>query len=138
MSQGLTPPSMTKELSSLKKRVSDLERRLDALLSPNQYLGIPFSLGGELYLSESSPWSSPIELRVATMVAMLGTAGTTTTTVAFKVNGITVTSLSLGAGEKFKRLTLSKSLAPDIDFATIAITAVGSGAANLDVIIRFA
>lgn len=72
------------------------------------------------------------------MVAMLGTAGTTTTTVALKVNGATVVSLSLGAGETFKRLTLSKSLAPDLDFATVALTAVGASAANLDVIIRFA
>lgn len=138
MTQGLTPPSVAKDLSTLKKRVSDLERRLDALTSPNNYLGIPFSLGGRIYLSESPPWTSPIKLRISTMVVMLGVAGTSTTTVALRVNGSTVTSVSLSAGETFKRVTLSKFVVPDVDFVKMAITAAGESAEDLDAIIRFA
>lgn len=136
MTKGLTPPSVSGELSSLKKRVSDLERRLDDL-TKHKYLGIPFSLGGPIYISESPPWSSPVKLRISSMVVILGSAGTTTTTVELKVNDATVITVSLGAEEIFKRVTLSKPLAPDVDFVKVAVTAAGETAKNLDVIIRF-
>lgn len=136
MTRGLTPPSVTGDLSSLKKRVTDLERKLDAFGKTRPYLGTPFSLAGAIYVSESPPWTTPVKLTIVEIVGLLGTAGSTTTTVALKVNGTTIVSLNIAAGEQLRKLTTSKILAPDQDVVTIACTAAGEGAEDLDVIVR--
>lgn len=138
MTKGLTPPTLPSDVSSLKKRVTDLERKLNNASGLNPYLGVPFSLAGTIFVSESPPWSSPVKLRISSLAVLLGTAGSSTTTVALKINGSTVATVNVAAGEKSRKLTISQQLAPDQDVVSVACTASGNGAKDLDVIVRFA
>lgn len=136
MTRGLTPPSVIDEISALKKRVTDLERKLDAAARSRPYLGEPFSLAGPIYTSESPPWKVPVDVRISALVVLLGTPGTTTTTVALNINGTQTISTSLAAGEVSTTLGTSILVSADLDTVTISCTAAGDGAEDLVAILR--
>lgn len=93
----------------------------------------PFSLGGALYISESSPYRS--EARSFTGVQLdLTTAGTSTTTVSIKKNGVSQGTVGIASGVQSSIVGLVWSCAED-DRITVALTAIGTGAAGITVVL---
>lgn len=138
MTRGLLPPEIEREIGRLKKRVTDLERVLGEVLSGARDHGLPFVISGPVFEKESPPWTPRFATRAVDIVALLGTAGTTATTIEVRKNGAAQgAGLSLGADETVKRFTLSTPFAADQDLLTVAVTGAGAGAEDLDVIVRF-
>lgn len=137
MTAGLVPPEVAREMSDLKKRVSDLERQLGEVLRGALDHGLPFNLAGPLEVTESVPWTPRFLTRAVDVVALLGVAGSTATSFEVRKNGSPVATITLEAGEVFRRSTISVPLTADTDLLTVAITVVGTDAEDLDVIVRF-
>lgn len=138
MTKGLLPPEIEREIGKLKKRVTDLERELGELRSGARDHGLPFVLSGPVFVKQSPPWTPRFLTRAVDIVALLGTAGTTTTTIEIRKNENPIgAGLSLAPGETVKRFTLSSPFAADQDLLTVAVTAAGADAEDLDVIVRF-
>lgn len=138
MTQGLLPPEIAREISRLKKRVSDLERELGDLLRGARDHGLPFVIDGPVIVRESPPWTPRFTTRAVDVIALLGTPGTSSTSIEVRKNGSPVgAGLSLGPDETVKRFSLSSAFAADEDLLTVAVTVAGSGAEDLDVIVRF-
>lgn len=138
MTQGLLPPEFEREIARLKKRVSDLERLLNEVTSGARDHGLPFVLAGTLYVVESPPWTPRFATRAVDVILLLGTAGTDTTSVEVRKNGNVLGSgMGLESGETIKRYTISSPFTPNEDLLTVAVTAAGTGAEDLDVIVRF-
>ena len=137
MTDKLLPPEIDREIGRLKKRVSDLERVLGEVLSGARDHGLPFVIDGSVFEKESPPWTPRFTTRVVQVIALLGTAGTSTTTLEIRKNGNSVGTVALGADETVKRFTTSSAFAADQDLLTVAVTGAGLGAQDLDVIVRF-
>lgn len=139
MSRGLTLPDVAGQIGVLKQRVTDLERQLSRVIDLLSDQGLPFNLPGSVTETESDPWTARSKIRLSEAVILLGTAGSTTTTVKVKVNGTAIGTFSMGADEVGPRkFLMSHTLAPDQDVVTVEVTAAGTGAENLDVILRWA
>lgn len=138
MTKGLLPPEIEREIAKLKKRVSDLERVLGEVISGARDHGLPFVIPGAVYVEESPPWTPRFATRAVEVIALLGTAGSTSTAIEVRKNGNPLgAGLTLAAGETVKRFTISSPFAPDQDLLTVAVTSAGTGALDLDVIVRF-
>lgn len=139
MTRGLLPPELEREVEKLKGRVLKLEKALGEVLSGARDHGLPFVLAGALYVTESPPWTPRFRTRAVDVIALLGTPATAgATAIEVRKNGAAVgAGLSLGVGETVKRFSLSSPFAPDEDVLTVATTATGTGAQDLDVIVRF-
>lgn len=138
MTRGLLPPEIEREIGKLKKRVTDLERVLGEVLSGARDHGLPFVIDGPVTVDESAPWTPRFTTRAVDVIALLGTAGETSTVIELRKNGAAQgAGLTLAAGETVKRFTLSSPFSPDEDLLTVAVTSAGAGAEDLDVIVRF-
>lgn len=138
MTKALLPPEYAREVGRLKNRVLALEKRLGELERGARDHGLPFVVSGGLYVVESPPWTPRFLTRAVDVIALLGTAGTSTTSIEIRKNGSPIgAGLGLASGETVKRFTLSSPFSPDEDLLTVAITAAGAGAQDLDVIVRF-
>ena len=138
MTKGLLPPEIEREIGRLKNRVFALERRLGELERGARDHGLPFTISGPVFVIESPPWTPRFLTRAVDVVALLGTAGSTTTTIEVRKNGNAIgAGLSLADGETVKRFTLSSPFAADQDLLTVAVTGAGLGSEDLDVIVRF-
>lgn len=138
MTRSQLPPETEREVSRLKRRVSDLERVLGEVLAGALNPGTAFTLAGGIYVSESVPWVTRVDSRAVEVVALLGTAASSgTTTLELRKNGAAIGTFSINAGELSKKFTTSNRFSPDVDRLTVAIVAAGVGARDLDVIVRF-
>jgi len=138
MTKGLLPPEIEREIGRLKHRVLALERRLGELERGARDHGLPFVIDGGVFVKESPPWTPRFLTRAVDVVALLGTAGASTTTIEVRKNGAAIgAGLSLGPDETVKRFTLSSPFAADQDLLTVAVVTAGTGAEDLDVIVRF-
>jgi len=139
VTKGLLPPELEREVSKLKKRVSDLERVLGEVLAGGRDHGLPFTIAGPVYISESPPWTPRFATRAVEVIALLGApAEVGTTTIEVRKNGNPIgAGLALGVGETVKRFTISSPFGADEDLLTVGVTAAGTGAEDLDVIVRF-
>lgn len=139
MTKGLLPPEIEREIARLKKRVSDLERVLGEVLSGARDHGLPFVIDGAVFVKESPPWTPRFATRAVDVIALLGSPATSgATSIEVRKNGNPIgAGLTLGVDETVKRFSISSPFAPDEDLLTVAVTAAGVGAQDLDVIVRF-
>lgn len=138
MTKPLLPPEYAREVGRLKNRVLALEKRLGELERGARDHGLPFTIDGTVFVKESPPWTPRFLTRAVDVIALLGTAGTTATSIEIRKNGTPISGgFSLAADETVKRFTLSSPFSPDEDLLTVAVTAAGAGAQDLDVIVRF-
>lgn len=94
------------------------------------------SMSGNLALATSPPYRPPYAASIREVIALLGTAGSTNTTIDIKKNGNAFTTLTLGNGVNFYSATPNSSFTTT-DNLTVQVTGVGSGAKDLTVQTRF-
>lgn len=116
------------------RRSVDAERPSGAASRPS----VVFSLPGSVAASTSGPWVADAGTTLVSVRALLGTAGSSSTTVVVKVNGTSVGTVTLASGDTSERADINAALVADTDVVTMAVTAAGTGAADLTVIARFA
>lgn len=133
-----TVPRKTEDVARAhSERLYKLERRTDTPTGPTPHREIVFSFYGALLPSTSGPWSHPDGATIASVVAQLGTAGTSTTTVRLLRNGAAIATLSLPSGSLRKETFLAGIAAGTEDRLQAEITSTGSGASSLTVQVGF-
>lgn len=138
MTEKLLPPEFDREVGRLKNRVLALEKRLGELERGARDHGLPFTLPGPILVEESPPWTPRFTTRAVEIVALLGIAGSTATTLEVRKNGDPIGGgFSLEAGKTVRRFSTSSAFRADVDLLTVAVTAAGTDAEDLDVIVRF-
>lgn len=127
-----TDPDVMEFVREAEYRDQDLENHLAELSGP----GLPpFTWSGGLALSTSPPWTPPVTVFVSEVRVLLGTAGSSTSTVEIQKNGtmfeeVDMTSSTTDSG----KVETSEFFEPG-DLLTCEITAVGTGAADLTVVL---
>lgn len=135
MTDSLNSPGWRDAISSLKRRVTAIER----LLKDPAHKVRPdttFSLAGPIYVSESTIYAPPVRRKYAEAVLLLGTAlSSGTLTAVVKVNGSVIRTYEMPAGVE-EIITPTTVVANVNDHVTVALTAVGSGGADFTFILR--
>ncbi len=90
----------------------------------------PFSLPGPVSLAASGRYHPAIARRVVEVVASLSTAGTSSTTLEWRKNGVVQVSMVLVAGVTYLAVPVNVEMLPT-DYLTVATTAAGAGAVGL-------
>lgn len=127
-------PSTPANISQLKKRVTALERYTDRSRG-GELDEVLFTFPDTLYVAASPPYRYRLGGIVTSIVALLGTAGTTTTTVKVYRNGIIITTLTMAAGITSTSVNIAEAFGAGFDLLTVGITGAGAGAADLTVLV---
>lgn len=93
----------------------------------------PFSLGGPLFLSTSSPHRT-VARRFTSVQIDLTVAGTSTTTVTVYKNGVSQGTAGIGSGVQSTIVGLAWTAAAN-DRVTVGVTAIGTGAQGITVVL---
>jgi hypothetical protein len=131
MSRAQLPPETDRELSTLKGRVSDLERilrRIEQAYKPEAM----FSYSGVLAVASSGRWYSRTGGRLGSILFSLNTPGETDTVLELYKNGALLSPVTIPAG--VDRVTIpfeNVKFFPDADYLTLRISSAGAGAADL-------
>ena len=141
MSQKIERRSEPDVIKELQRRVANLERRIferDNAGAGGDTIRMGWAVDGVLTTGTSHGWplTSGDSYTLDDLSATLDTAGSTTTTLEVRKNGVAVATLDLAAGITSASVAPSESYA-DGDLYTIAITAAGTGAADLQTFARF-
>lgn len=142
MTDSLNGPGVMERLTRLVRRVDDLERRLRARSAAKPPAAEPlegiFSLAGALTTVASGRWYPRRTGTLTNVFASLDTAGSSSTVVTVYVDGASQGTITLGSGVNKSSVTFDDVLVADTDYLTVAVTTVGTGAANLTVQARLA
>jgi len=133
VSQSRLPVSLGRTISDLARRVANLERQLRG--STTAYRDHPplrFVQSGAVTATTSPPAIFPDGADVRTMTVLLGTAGSTATTVQVERNGTSVQSATVAASSTMSLVSVGEDFTPG-DRVTVTVTAAGTGAEDLDV-----
>lgn len=138
MSRTLRTPTTTEQRTALEARVYELERRISeqrvgAADSPPEVL---WAVNGALALGRSNNYDVPAAYTLLQVILELGTAGSTKTTISIRKNGSTVIAWDIAAGATIGGGGCSVPFGGG-DKYSVAITGVGTGAANLQTQARF-
>jgi hypothetical protein len=119
------------------RRVAELPR--GTVLETTPLHDLPFSYAGPVAASTSPRWYAPRALTIVNVFGSLGTDGAGTTTVNVKRNGTTVATLSFASGAHTASDTTitTPGMTADTDYLEVEVTAVGTGAEDLDVQVRY-
>jgi hypothetical protein len=124
------------QMLSLHQRRMDVEVVRQSIATQATIIIPPFSYPGGLAAAVSPPWSPSGTVTATAVRALLGTAGTTTTTVSVRKNGSSVGTVSLVSSDTDQTAAISGGLTlTGSDLLTVEITAVGAGAQNLTVVV---
>lgn len=139
MSRSTIPPDRARGHEVHKRRLTDLERRVDDYSEDDYRPEAIFTISGPIILGELPDYIPRTVVHLTEVFAVLKTpsssglvtfdllrSGTTLDTVSFDVD-----ELALGP------LRYDDALAPDVDRLTIDVTARGTGARDLSVFARF-
>lgn len=137
MSRGLVPPSGDRENELLKRRITDLERKLNRNRDGVGDQGKTFTLAGSIYVKESPQWTPRTTVELVRIVVLLKTPGTTSTTVVVYKNGVALRTIVVAANDDSNSTSLSTTIVPDNDKMTVGITVAGTGAADLSVSLQY-
>ena len=138
MTRTLQLPDVRVLLRNLERRLSILERRIREQQGAAFNDETVFSLPEAVAASTSPKAYLRADCRMVNVVASLGTAGSSTTTVQVKKNGSTVVTLTLAASATFTRTRANVGFIEDTDYITVTVSAAGTGAKDLTVQARFA
>lgn len=136
MARFTTPTDDSGIVRRILARLENLERRTSKLTRPVELEVLRFSLAGAVSVAEGGPDTAAVGGAVIAVVARLGTAGTSTTTVVVKVNGTTISTLNLASGATVARDYPNERIGADVDLVTVETTAAGAGAEDLQVQVR--
>lgn len=130
MTRALLPPVTDREVETLKKRVTDLERvlrRIERSYKP----GPLFSYSGVLAVASSGRWYSRTGGRLISILWSIDTPGETGTVLELHKNGTLLREVEIPAGVEKLATNLSEPMVPDGDYLTLRIATAGAGAADL-------
>lgn len=135
MTRHIQPPDSVRETSRSKTRIWDIERALDNRLRDNKGYVEKFSLHGRIFVSTSGPAIHPFGGNLVLLVALLGIAGTTATTLQAYKNGVAAGGvLTIPATRKINMLKLTPvAYSALFDVLEIGILTPGTGAQRLTV-----
>ncbi len=138
MTRAYTAPDFRAMIADLRRRVDILERRTRATATTDSAWELVFSYAGSLTVSESPPALIPRSaiLNVLAVAFKTGSAGSTSTVLAVKKNATTVATVTVPASTETYNADISVSFDAD-DRLSIAITTVGTGAADMTAEARF-
>jgi hypothetical protein len=132
--EALRPMTLSGSLSDLWKLVRQLATAVHATSVQEQ----EFSYAGALTVSTSTPWAAATDCRTIEVLALLGTAGSSSTVVEVDVNGSSIGTVTLGSGVTSNSAALSTALIANTDIVTVSVTTAGTGAEDLTVLLRVA
>jgi hypothetical protein len=124
----LQDPEVRGAVAMLEDRDLQLESRLSQVPIP------PFCLAGAVVASVSVPWSAPYETGVSWVRLMLGTAGSTATTVDVLVGGVVGASVSIGSSATVVDALVAVRVPADA-VLRVEVTSAGAGATDLTVVL---
>lgn len=135
MTRALLPPEIEREIENLKRRVSDLERLLRALIEqrPPETL---YSLPGEVYETTSNRWYPRADEKVIEFLVSLVEAGSTSTVVRVLKNDALAREITLTAGQGETSpvvVNAAIELQRNEDDLRVEIVTAGNGATGLTV-----
>lgn len=130
-----TPQS---EIQELKDRVYALERKVRSSQTDST-LDLPpeivvFNLNGTLSVVTSDPYVPQKRSRLATVACVLGAAGSSSTVVSIKKNGVELTTVTLASSDTYEPKNVGTRFGVGVDKLTIGVTTAGTSAAGLVVI----
>lgn len=113
-------------------RDQDLENHLAVLADPR----IPsFTKSSIVYTSTSPPWTPWRQIGVGNVRVLLGTAGSSTTTVEVQKDGTAFETIDLASSETDSGIVDTTAELDPGDLLTVEITAAGTGARDLTVVL---
>ena len=130
------PPSVQRELSTLKQRVLNLERMLNDLRVAYRP-EIVFSQSGPLALGSSPMWTRRESGLLVEVVALLRVPGSTDTSIDVFRNDTVMLTATIPAGLQMVRVSTQVAYGADQDNLHDEVTVVGAGAADLTMLHRF-
>ena len=133
------PPELEREVSALKQRATDLERKLSKRIPTIPGETVPFTLAGDVYETGSGRWVHPHGANLVLLIATLVTAGTTDTVLEARKNGTQVGGdLTIEAGGNFARTKIADApFTAEYDTLELVVTSAGTEATDLVVIAVF-
>lgn len=138
MTRPLLPPETEREIEHLKVRVTDLERRLRALIEQRPPETI-FSLPGALYVTASNRWYPRADEKAIELLVSLVVAGTSPTLVRILKNDVEVRELEVPAGQGADSplvVNAAIELQRNADDLRVEVVTAGEGAEGLNVQVR--
>lgn len=138
-------PTPLSELTDIKRRLYDLERRLRGLSGSTRpdvlSETIVFSQGGDTTAVTTTEVSGRYYPRrrstLGFLLVSLTTSGSSTTTVSVKKNGVEITTVSLGSAVTLATKAVTTSFSLGVDYLTVAASAAGTNAEGLTVQAEF-
>lgn len=135
-------PTIHTVMGSQANRLLRAEQRQDPKVTSRTTLATaasaglpPFSLSGGVVVSTSPPWTPFGQVTISNVRVLLGTAGSSTTTVALKKNGTTFATVSLASSATDSTPQLATATLAPGDLLTVAVTAAGTSASDLTVVL---
>lgn len=132
MSGKVEAPDLARIISAQGQRIAALERKLNNLQITHER-EVVFSYDGPLTESASQLWVNQLARTVGRWKASLVTPGSTDTEIDIKLNGETVLTLTILAGEYATHSTTLLNIHPGQDTLQAEITTAGTDAAKLTV-----
>ena len=136
MSDSLLLPALRRLFADLERRVAILERRASGTAVSAADSQIIFSYAGALTASESPPVLIRHNAVLSVLAVALGTAGSTSTTLAVKRNGATVATVVVPASDAEYNGDVTVGFTPEEKLSLEIVTA-GTGAADMTAVARF-
>lgn len=127
----LRPPAPQARTADVDRRLKRVEQRRGDMPTGGWEHQETFSFAGQLEASESGRWYPRHNCTLIEVPVTLDTAGTSNTVVSVRVNGVEVSTITLGSGDEQALGLFGEELTADVDYVTLAITTVGTGAENL-------
>lgn len=137
MSRRLDRPRVGGQIGGTKQRVASLERELSKRQPTVPPFEVPFSLPGPVVVSDSGKARHPTGGRLLFVQAFLVTAGTGSTTVAVYRQGVSLGTLTLGAGSTSARRSFDSLFNAYMTALTVGVTVAGADAEDLTVFCQF-
>ena len=133
---GNLTPSYGRDQESIWREIRKLWAGVNAR-DRGEVLDVPFTLPGGMRNSQSSRYYQRGGGRLQRIMMSLDTPGTSTTTVTIYKNGLSIVTLSLGAGFDKTSTVIDEMFVADSDYLQVGVTTAGSGASDLTVQCRF-
>lgn len=133
MSLPKLPPELRGFVESTKRRLTEVEKRLNSALDALRDRDT-FDLQGQIYVSESGDLPMGSAKRAVTLKITIKVPGETATTVQLKRSGTVVQEVEVGAG--VTNVEVGISVAYDVtDVVAVAVSAAGLNAQSLVVVV---
>lgn len=130
---GPTPPSYAKDQAAIWKEIRALWRQTQQGQDDRFPTETIFSFaGGPFAGSQSPPYQARLSAKIRQITVVLGTAGSTSSTVVAYLNGTAFSTIVIAAGDK-TAFDLPDEVMNEGDVVTVAVTVLGTGALDFTI-----